>query len=145
MHHLIHVAQRGLRAFGFGALLNEPLNSQHLGDNSSYPSYHPSTLPASDRPICLPFGFFHFAVPLLNCTVELVQIAVNLGEIIVRELSPLLLERSFQLVPTPLELLLFITPLPYLLGLELDLYPGAPIKLWQGAETGESIARESKG
>src|SRR3989442_201391 len=47
----------------------------------------------------------HLAVTLFNGTVELVQIAFNLQEIVIREFSPVLLKMSLELTPTLFELL----------------------------------------
>src|SRR3989442_74875 len=47
----------------------------------------------------------HLAVTLFNGAVELVQIAFNLQEIVIREFSPVLLKMSLELTPTLFELL----------------------------------------
>src|SRR3989442_13477638 len=47
----------------------------------------------------------HFAVTLFNGAVELVQIAFNLQEIVIREFSPVLLKMSLELTPTLFELI----------------------------------------
>src|SRR5438093_6702757 len=47
----------------------------------------------------------HLAVTLFNGAFELVQIAFNLQEIVIREFSPVLLKMSLELTPTLFELL----------------------------------------
>src|SRR5437588_5099661 len=58
----------------------------------------PQIRPLADRSL-------HLAVALFNGAVELVQIAFNLQEIVIREFPPVLLKMSFELVPTLFELL----------------------------------------
>src|SRR5205807_333816 len=58
----------------------------------------PQIRPLADRSL-------HLAVALFNGAVELVQIAFNLQEIVIREFLPVLLKMSLELTPTPFELL----------------------------------------